>query len=133
MPPSVTSYYHHDDFDLNDQMLQMANSISEYKQLVPQLIAQVQQLQHTVKELKQAGPPTNITSDTSTITSNTTCSNSARYSFKPPFHMYCHTHGLCAHNGKQCKTPGPQHKNDATFFNRMNGSDRNVDKAPKSA
>ena len=136
-PPSLapshhesTSHYSPDNFDYDEQMQHMANSIMEYKQLVPQLISQVQQLQQTVKELKMTGPPTNITSDTSTITSAT---SNSRYSFRRPFHMYCHTHGLCAHNGKQCNAPAPNHKKDATFFNRMNGSTRNVDKAQKLA
>ena len=126
-PTSIPS-----DTEFDQQMTHMANSISEYKNLVPQLISQVQQLQKTVKELKLNGPPTNITSDTSTITTNTSTSND-RHSFKPPFHMYCHTHGLCAHNGKKCRDPGPNHKQDATFFNRMNGSDRNADRAKRLA
>ena len=131
--PYASSYPIHDhSYDMQSQMENMANSISEYKQLVPQLINQVQMLQQTVKELKLAGPPSNITSDTSTITSTTSSSNNnPRYSFKRPFHMYCHTHGLCAHSGKQCNDPGSNHKKEATYFNRMNGSDRNCDKAKK--
>ena len=118
--------------DYVDQFQQMANSISEYKKLVPQLINQVKQLQQTVNNLKNTGPPTNITSDSSTITSTTNTTNSARISFRRPFHIYCHTHGLCAHNGHKCRDPGPNHKKEATFFNRMNGNDRNVDKAIKT-
>ena len=133
--PDASSHYLNDSFDYNDNMQQMANAMLEYKQLVPQLISQVQQLQQTVRDLKNSGPPTNITSDTtSTLTSTTSNSaSSSRYSFKPPFHMYCHTHGLCAHNGKQCNSPSANHNKDATFFKRMNGSNRNCDKAQKLA
>ena len=99
---------------------------------MPQLINQVKQLQQTVNNLKNTGPPTNITSDSSTITTTTNSTNSARISFRRPFHMYCHTHGLCAHNGHKCRDPGPNHKKEAAFFNRMNGNDRNVDKAIKT-
>lgn len=139
-PPSFSTQYNPSYFESNatnaefeDQMQHMANSISEYQQLVPQLITQVKQLQQTVKELTASGPPTNITSDTSTITSNTTSPTSPRFSFTRPFHMYCHTHGLCAHSGKKCRDPGASHKKEATFFHRMNGSDRNCDKAKKIA
>ena len=127
---SLPSPTFHDPYAPDSQMDHMANALSEYKQLVPQLINQVKELQQTVKDLKLAGPPTNITSDTSTVTSNTTSSsNINRFSFRRPFHMYCHTHGLCAHNGKQCNDPGTHHKKDATFFHRMNGSNRNCDRA----
>ena len=132
--PYASPYSVHDNsYAIQSQMEHMANSISEYKQLVPQLVNQVQMLQQTVKELKLAGPPLNINSDTSTITNATSTSSTStpRYSFKRPFHMYCHTHGLCAHSGKKCNDPGSNHKKEATFFNRMNGSDRNCDKAVK--
>ena len=43
---------------------------------------------------------------------------------------YCHTHGLCAHgmpisgvgNCIPCKSPGPNHKAEATLNNKMGGS-----------
>ena len=43
---------------------------------------------------------------------------------------YCHTHGLCAHGMSitgmgeciPCKSPGPNHKAEATLVNKMGGS-----------
>ena len=38
----------------------------------------------------------------------------------------CHTHGLTRnanHTSENCRTPGPNHQRNATFRNRMNGSD----------
>ena len=35
---------------------------------------------------------------------------------------YCHTHGNCAHSSSECRSPGENHQNKATFTNRMGGS-----------
>ena len=35
---------------------------------------------------------------------------------------YCHTHGLCAHSSKDCRTPGPTHNVRATAKNTMGGA-----------
>ena len=35
---------------------------------------------------------------------------------------YCHTHGLCAHSSKDCRTPGPNHNVNATSRNTMGGA-----------
>ena len=37
---------------------------------------------------------------------------------------YCHTHGLCAHTSKDCRTPGPTHNNARVIArNTMGGAD----------
>ena len=36
--------------------------------------------------------------------------------------QYCHTHGNCAHTSAECETRGPEHNPDATFANRLGGS-----------
>ena len=36
--------------------------------------------------------------------------------------QYCWTHGGCAHTGALCTMKAPEHKNDATFDNKMGGS-----------
>ena len=46
-------------------------------------------------------------------THNQTCSN---------IRFYCWSHGACNHLGANCHNPKPGHKNDATFKNRMGGS-----------
>ena len=37
---------------------------------------------------------------------------------------YCHSHGACSHSSKDCRTKGNNHKNNATFANKMGGSMR---------
>jgi hypothetical protein len=38
---------------------------------------------------------------------------------------YCWTHGLIGHSSKQCFRRQQDHKAEATYFNRMDGSNRN--------
>ena len=42
-----------------------------------------------------------------------------------PWRRYCHTHGCCNHWGRHCKDKAPGHKDEATFRNRMGGSNFN--------
>ena len=37
---------------------------------------------------------------------------------------YCWTHGVCGHSSKDCETDNPAHKREATFENRMGGSNK---------
>ena len=39
-----------------------------------------------------------------------------------PWNRYCHTYGCCNHWGQNCTAKGPNHKDEATFQNRMGGS-----------
>lgn len=128
--PSHYDYPIHDNANMSTQFQHMSNSIAEYKQLVPQLINQVKQLQQVIQDLGHSsiGPPTQITSDTSTL-SRTTSTAAKKWIFKKPFHLYCSTHGLCAHSGTQCNAPNDKHKPDATFFDRKGGNNRNCERA----
>ena len=38
---------------------------------------------------------------------------------------YCWTHGNCAHDSRKCNSKGTGHKNEATFQNKMGGSEKN--------
>jgi hypothetical protein len=38
---------------------------------------------------------------------------------------YCWTHGLIGHSGKQCLRRYQNHNEDATYFNRMGGNNKN--------
>ena len=38
---------------------------------------------------------------------------------------YCWTHGCCAHWSSNCENPKPGHKKEATFRNRLGGSNKN--------
>jgi hypothetical protein len=40
---------------------------------------------------------------------------------------YCHTHGLGSHNSMECYRRGPNHKEEATFRNRLGGSTKGIE------
>ena len=40
---------------------------------------------------------------------------------------YCWSHGVCGHNSKACKARKPNHKQEATYTNRMGGSPKGLD------
>ena len=42
-----------------------------------------------------------------------------------PYRRYCHSCGCCDHWGKNCKNKKPGHQDNATFNNRMGGSNFN--------
>ena len=105
--PYVDSAYHHPSDGYSEHFQQMINAMTEYQHIIPTLVNQVKQLQQVIQDMKASqrlgngAPPSHITpsTDTSTITS-ITFSHPNNYIFRPPFHLYCHTHGLCAHTGK---------------------------------
>jgi hypothetical protein len=41
------------------------------------------------------------------------------------YHRYCWTHGGCAHDGAHCRYKATNHKQEATFQNKLGGSTRN--------
>ena len=41
---------------------------------------------------------------------------------------YCWTHGWCFHDGRECTHKAQGHKDNATFKNHMNGSNKNCKK-----
>jgi hypothetical protein len=51
-----------------------------------------------------------------------TKTNSSLPPKKDTQNQYCHTHGLCAHSSKDCRTPGPNHNAKATAKNTMGGA-----------
>ncbi len=51
-----------------------------------------------------------------------TKTNSSLPSKKDTPNQYCHTHGLCAHSSKDCRTPGPTHNAKATAKNTLGGA-----------
>ncbi len=44
-----------------------------------------------------------------------------------PRDKYCYTHGLASHTSKECNRRCPDHKEEATFRNRMGGSTRGIE------
>ena len=45
---------------------------------------------------------------------------------------YCHTHGFCKHAGTDCTNKGPNHKDEATFFDIMGGSNKGFENWKKA-
>ena len=70
-----------------------------------ELLRLLQQLQQQLQPPNQNLPPQNPRRITRRVVSK-----------------YCWTHGACAHSGKDCNTPKEGHKKEATFENRMGGS-----------
>ena len=46
----------------------------------------------------------------------------------PNQNKYCWTHGLCSHDGTECRNPADGHVAEATVNNRMGGSSKNLPK-----
>ena len=47
-----------------------------------------------------------------------------RFRYRRNTNCYCWTHGACTHHGRDCRNQAEGHKSDATFNNRLDGSDR---------
>ena len=118
------------DDHLSNQLDHMANSISEYQRLLPQLIRQIQSLTTQVAHLQSSNPPSHISTDISSISTQQTVTK-GNYIFPQKMSHYCWTHGLCNHNGNECRGPADGHKPEATFENRMGGNNRNCSRAKR--
>ena len=46
--------------------------------------------------------------------------------YVPRERKYCWTHGLCSHNGRECRYPAQGHQAEATLENRMGGNTNNI-------
>ena len=46
-----------------------------------------------------------------------------RYTGRRTTNKYCWSHGACAHDSADCKSPKPGHKKEATFENKMGGDE----------
>ena len=104
--------------DLNTDSIpptQQANNITtDSKVTNAQLFTFLKTLQNKVDRLENNKPSTHIET-TSTISPRT-----GKY-----FKHYCFSCGCCPHWRKHCPTKKSGHKNDATFKNRMGGSNEN--------
>lgn len=60
------------------------------------------------------------------MNNNTTNNNGGggRYCYCRNTNRYCWTHGACNHHGRDCRHPGEGRKQQATFNNRIGGSDK---------
>ena len=76
----------------------MANAAINNQQIVPQLMAQVQQLSQLILQMQ-----TQMQNQGNQNNQNRTNNR------------YCWTHGACSHTGKHCRYKAEGHKEDATF------------------
>ena len=72
----------------------------------------VLQLQNDIKNLKTSSAKQN---NTKRNTPYTIQGNRKRFTTN----KYCWTHGVCAHNSAECKTPCAGHNPDTTFQNKL--------------
>ena len=101
----------------------MANAITNFNQVIPKLVAQVDNLQQLVTELSTTNSrPSFVSTDISSISSTTNEIASNGYIFPLRMNKYCWTHDLCGHNGSVCRAKADGHKDNATYDNRMGGS-----------
>ena len=93
---------------------EQANNISDTTVSNTQLLAFLKTLQNKVDRL-ESKTPSPTTSNTSTINPRT----------GKEFKRYCFSCGCCLHWGKNCPQKKSGHKDDATFKDRMGGSNDN--------
>ena len=90
-----------------------ANNVSNPPQNFSQLLREMQDMKNTIKNL--------------TLTNQQ--SKKEQKDVNPtnglPWKRYCWSCGCCAHWGRNCPNKKNGHKNQATFKNRMNGSNKN--------
>ena len=84
-------------------------------EILPQLLQQISNMQNQIANL--------------TLSANTTRKSRVSDNVNPktgkPWRRYCWTHGCCTHWGRTCPQKASGHKDDATFRNRMGGSNEN--------
>ena len=80
---------------------------------ITSLLTSIKSLQEEIKDLKAAAPPKPAPID-KTINPRT----------GKKWKRYCWSCGCCPHSGKYCQNKLPGHKDEATFNNRMGGSNK---------
>ena len=103
--------------DINSENLpstQQANNISDTTVTNAQLLTFLKTLQNKVDRLETNTP-------SPTISTNSTINPRTGKEFK----RYCFSCDCCLHWGRNCPTKTLGHKDDATFKNRMGGSNKN--------
>ena len=90
-----------------------ANNVSNTTESFSQLLREMQEMKNTVKNL--------------TLTNQQSKKEQKDVNPKNglPWKRYCWSCGCCAHWGRNCPNKKTGHKNEATFKNRMNGSNNN--------
>lgn len=107
----------------NAMMQQMANAVTE-QTLIPQLLQQMQAMQTQHLEQMQT-----IMSQLNPGTQAPNNNRNRRQQFRRNMlntSKYCWTHGACNHHGRECRHKAEGHQDEATFDNRMGGSNRNL-------
>ena len=90
---------------------QAANAVQQNQDILPLIVQQMQTMQKMMETMQQS------------MNNNNTRNNSNRTG--KITNRYCWTHGGCGHLGKDCRYKASNHKDDATFRNKMGGSTAN--------
>ena len=88
---------------------------------IASLVSIIKKLEAKVDSLSPQQP--NHT--TNNNTNSTPMSNTINPRTGKEWRRYCWTHGCCTHKGVDCPAKAPGHKDEATFKDRMGGSNRN--------
>lgn len=85
--------------------------------VLQQLLSQFSSMQSKIEELSNR--------DSSSKKTGSKKSGTINPKTGQPWKRYCWSCGCCTHWSKYCPTKKPGHKDDATFRNRMDGSNAN--------
>ena len=108
------------DDETDEAITDMANAMSQQSQTIPQLIAQIQQMQSTMTALQQQMNNTNTNQNTNDRNNQSSDNTSNRR--RRNISKYCWSHGACSHTSFECTKRRDGHKEDATSENKKGGS-----------
>ena len=108
------------DDETDEAITDMANAMSQQSQTIPQLIAQIQQMQSTMTALQQQMNNSNTNQNTNNRNNQSSDNTSNRK--RRNISKYCWSHGACSHTSFECTKRRDGHKEDATSENKKGGS-----------
>ena len=113
-PPSYGTNTTH----AQDPLLQhhMYAAAKQQDPVLMQLMQQMSNMQNQLASLTLSAQPSST---------NQSKNDSINQKTGKPWRRYCWTCGSCPHWGRHCPQKKPGHKDEATFRNRMNGSNKN--------
>ena len=145
----IKSYIRDEMDDLNDQYNELATAFHTAQSRtadIPALIdtstkdtSGLTESKHTALELKVEEQNTKLNSKIDNLMAMIQNQNSGHgtqqhynnYHHRPrswrQLNKYCWTHGVCGHNSKACKAHKPNHRQEATYSNRMGGSSKGLE------
>ena len=112
--------------ELQSFTTESANSVSTMTSM-ESLLTLIKNLEKKVDNINKPSSAVTTTSSSRDKNNNNTTGNNNNINPKTglPWKRYCWTCGCCTHWSKNCTIKAPGHQDQATFKNRMGGSNRN--------